>query len=194
MEEQFKTRQTLLARVQNKDDEASWAEFSSYYHEYLYLICRRMSLNHNDAQEVVQKVMVKLWDKLPQMDCSNFRRFRGWLCTITGNAAKDFLRRQKTRSANEESAAEEIECYSEPDIERIADEEWKAYVVNLAMERAEKSCSKVAVAVFKDLHSSMSREEVARKHDIPVGTVSVYKHRVLSALCREIRLLESNLG
>lgn len=193
MEEQFTTRQTLLMRVKSQDDDHSWSEFSSYYHEYLYLICRRMSLNHHDSQEVVQKVLLKLWEKIPEVDISNIRRFRAWLCTITGNAAKDFLRRQNTRSSNESAASQFIEKITEPEIELIAEDEWKAYLMSLAMESVSRRCSDEAVGVFKDLHSEMPREDVAAKYGIAVGTVSVHKHRVLTALCQEIRRLEKRL-
>ncbi len=46
------TRQTLLLRAKNHDDESAWEEFVYYYRPYLYLIARRMNLNHHDAEEI----------------------------------------------------------------------------------------------------------------------------------------------
>ena len=65
METAFHTRQTLLQRVQDHSDENSWSEFVSYYQDYIYLICRRMKVSHHDAEELVQKTLLKLWQKLP---------------------------------------------------------------------------------------------------------------------------------
>ena len=56
------TRETLLERIRNRHDEQSWEDFVYYYKQYIYIICRRMGLNHHDAEEIVQKVM-QLQDK-----------------------------------------------------------------------------------------------------------------------------------
>ena len=80
MNDSFHTRQTLLKRVKLAQDEDSWSEFTHYYEKFIYLICRRMDLNHHDSEEVVQLVLIKLWKKLPEME-SDFKRFRAWLCT-----------------------------------------------------------------------------------------------------------------
>lgn len=194
MQSAFYTRLTLIERVKLKHDNKSWSEFVHYYQDYLYMICRRMSLNHHDSEEIIQKVLVKLWEKLPDIEIDKVERFRAWLCVVTGNAVKDFLR-SRTRKGGEHQSTESIpEASVQSEIESIADEEWKSYLVALALEVVTPRFSKVVISVFHDLHAGVPRDEVAKKYSIPIGTVSVYKHRVLSALCTEIRKLERNLG
>ena len=193
--EEFQTRQTLLERICKNHDEKSWEDFVHYYKNYIYIICRRMNLPHHDSEEVVQQVLVKLWEKLSDFDYDNRKRFRGWLCTVTGNTVKDYLRKQKSMRRKHDAAQEEkvIAAASNPDIEKIAEEEWQNYISTLALEEVKKNFSKQVFSIFMKLHGGSSRMEVAEEYQLPPNTISVYKRRVISALCSEIRRLEEEL-
>ena len=67
-EENFHTRETLLEKIRNRHDEASWEDFVFYYRQYVYIIWRGMNVNHHDSEEIVQKVMMKACDKLPELE------------------------------------------------------------------------------------------------------------------------------
>lgn len=191
-----RTRVTLLNKVKNRQDDVSWEEFAHYYHHYLYIICRRMHLGHHDSEDIVQQVLLKLWDKLPDFEYNERCRFRGWLCTVTGNAVKDFFRKQNNRSRTQEQLSEDegtFERCSSPDIEEIAEREWKNYVTTLAFQKVKEQLSAKAVDVFTALRQGRSREDVAREYNLTPDSVSVYKGRVVSALCAQIRALEEEL-
>lgn len=194
--EEFQTRQTLLERIQKQHDESSWEDFVHYYRSYIYIICRRMNLPHHDSEEVVQQVLVKLWEKLPDFNYDNRKRFRGWLCTVTGNSVKDYLRKQKTIRKTHDAAKEEdlpVHGSSVPDIEQIAEQEWKNYISTLALEQVKKNFSQQVFGIFMKLHSGASRMQLAEEYQLPPNTISVYKRRVISALCSEIRRLEEEI-
>ncbi len=194
--EEFQTRQTLLERIQKQHDESSWEDFVHYYKSYIYIICRRMNLPHHDSEEVVQQVLVKLWEKLPDFTYDTRKRFRGWLCTVTGNTVKDYLRKQKTIRKTHDAAKEEdlpVHGSSIPDIEQIAEREWKNYISTLALEQVKKNFSSQVFDIFMKLHSGASRMQLAEEYQLPPNTISVYKRRVLSALCSEIRRLEEEI-
>ena len=195
--EEFQTRQTLLERIQKQHDESSWEDFVHYYRSYIYIICRRMNLPHHDSEEVVQQVLVKLWEKLPEFNYDNRKRFRGWLCTVTGNSVKDFLRKQKTIRKTHDAAKEEdlpVHGSSSPSIEQIAEQEWKNYISTLALEQVKKNFSKQVFDIFMKLQSGASRMQIAEEYQLPPNTISVYKRRVISALCSEIRRLEEEIS
>ena len=192
MSESFHTRQTLLQRVRLNQDETSWNEFARYYKKYIYLICRRMTLTHHDAEEVVQSVLVKLLEKLPQQEGA-FERFRAWLCTVTGNCVRDFIRKENTRDKYEAQASELTEM-SSPEIELIAEEEWKRFVVKQAIENITPNFSKEVINIFNRLQSGLNLNQVAEEFQLPVNTVSVYKGRVLKAVYREVRRLDEELN
>ena len=195
--EDFQTRQTLLERIKVQHDEKSWEDFVHYYRHYIYIICRRMNLPHHDSEEIVQQVLVKLWEKLPEFDLDSRKRFRGWLCTVTGNCVKDYIRKQKSLQKKHEAVTDEkcpLQKASLPDIEAIAEKEWQNYVASLALEKVKKNFSKQVFTIFEELNKGRSRMEVAEEQKLPPNTISVYKKRVVAALCSEIRRLEEELS
>ena len=196
MDGNFNTRQTLLLKLQKENGtEEAWEEFVKHYQKFIYLICRRMDISHHDSEEIVQKVFVKLWQQLPEKDVLSFKHFRSWLCVVTKNEARDFLRKKIRRRGYEGKAGEEgvLKNYSQPDIEKIADEEWQTFIVAEAMGKVKQHFSKKIIDIFEALHKGASVRAVAEKFDLPPNTVSVYKKRVLSALCEEVKRLDKEL-
>jgi len=193
----YQTRNTLLERVKARHDEKSWEEFTEIYKPYIYTICRRMNLSHHDAEDIVQQVMLKMWDKLAQFTYNDNQSFRAWIATVTRNTANDFFRKQKRRSGVLEKSAQNEDALlhnmSESALVLIAEEEWKKYSVNLAIERIRHAFPPKAIDAFLDLFNGMPRKEVATRYGLTPDSVSAYKGRVLSALCVEIRALEEEL-
>lgn len=190
MKSQFSTRQTLLQRVRS-GDEKSWEEFSDYYKKFIYLICLKMGLKHHDCEELVQQVMIKLWKKLPDQE-GEFNRFRAWLCRVTGNAVRDFMRKTQNREKYEANSAGKE--YSEPEIEVLADKEWKKFISSQAIENVSKFFSEEAMNIFKLFHKGKKISEIAEQVKMTENTVSVYKGRVFRAVCKEVRRLEEELS
>lgn len=66
------------------------------YQEKTYYFVRRMVINHDDADDVVQNVFIKVWNNL-----ENFRedsRFFTWLYRIAVNESLSFLKSRNLRS------------------------------------------------------------------------------------------------
>ena len=78
------------------------------YSEKLYWKVRRIVLSHEDANDVLQNVFIKVW--------SNLQNFQGksslstWLYRIAVNESLDFLRKQKL--ADKVSADEDVSVAS----------------------------------------------------------------------------------
>ena len=64
--------------------------------EPLYWKVRRIVLNHDDANDVLQNVFLKAWNNLG--DFQQKSKISTWLYRIAVNESLDFLRRQKTAS------------------------------------------------------------------------------------------------
>jgi len=197
---EWNTRHTLLIRAKNNQDELAWEEFASYYRPYLYLVARRMNLNHHDSEEIAQMVLMKLWKKLPEFDYAQQKgRFRGWLCTVTGNTVKNFLKSQKARLARYEKVkSQEIEGYlnkvSLPEIEEIAESEWRSYIANLAWENIVDDLHENARDCFLRFSEGKKVAEIAEQLGVTEGSCYVYKKRVEQRLMKEIKKLEADLG
>ena len=195
-ENEYVTRETLLAKIKNKHDDESWEDFVYYYKSFIYIICRKMNLNHHDSEEIVQKVLMIAWKKLPDFEYNENQNFRGWLCKVTKDCVKQFFRFTGRQNNKVEMASmnNPAEKFSEPDIEKIAEEEWKTYIAGMALDNIKDKFSESVIDIFKKLSQGQSRSSVAEEAGLPANTISVYKKRVTAMLCKEIRRLYHELG
>ena len=158
-----------------------------------------MSLNHHDSEEIVQKVLVKVWNTLPSFEYDKRKRFRGWLCQVSGNCVKDFYRHLKRQNNKIEQAALDegynpMEKFSVPDIEELAEKEWETYIANMALNNIRDKFSDKVIEIFLKLSDGSSPKDISEQMNIPANTVSVYKKRITAKLCEEIRRLNIELG
>jgi RNA polymerase sigma-70 factor, ECF subfamily len=85
---------TLIAQLQNPETKrVAFYELVKTYQEKLYWHIRRMVMNHDDADDIMQNVFIKVWNSVDT--------FRGesslftWLFKIATNESITFLNRQK---------------------------------------------------------------------------------------------------
>ncbi len=196
----YRTRATLLIKLRDSHDDAAWADFAYYYRNYIYNIARRMNLGHDDANEIVQLVLLKSWNKLGEFNYDSEKgRFRGWLCRVTGNVIRNFYRDQKKRYVSIEEfktddGRDTLEQFTEPEIEKIADEEWEEYVPALAWKNVRKSFEENAQKTYDLLLEGKSPEEIAAALGISKNTVYTHKKRIKEKLLPEIKRLKAELG
>jgi RNA polymerase sigma factor (sigma-70 family) len=187
------TRETLLIRVKNQHDDQSWEDFVFYYKKFIYIICRRMGLKHHDSEEVVQKVLLKLWDKLPQFEYNKGDRFRGWLCMVTGNTVKDFFRSHKRAEERKVKAADYDHwnpgLTTQPAVDKLVTKEWENYISNMALENIRPKFSENVIDIFLKSNQGKPVKELSAEIDVPVNTIYVYAKRVTAKLHEEIRRL-----
>ena len=193
------TRQTLLQRICDQHDERSWEEFVYYYENYLFMVCLGCGFSHHDSMEIVQLVLVKLWHKLPEFKHDKNKRFRSWLCRVTRNTALDYFRKNQRRDKSLEKAfeSEHWQYYKEdslPEMEAMAEREWRNYIVNLALNNLRNKISDKMVDVFLALEDGKSPAEISEEMDVPRNTIYVYQKRMQAKLGEEVRRLTSELN
>lgn len=193
---EYRTRMTLLAKLQDQHDDAAWTDFVYYYRKYIYNIARRMQLGHDAAEEVVQMVMIQSWKKLPEFQYDPSKgRFRGWLCRVTGNVVKNYYRDNINRFVElDPGSTFSEELITLPEIERIAEEEWREYLPKLAWKNIKDSFDKNMVEVFEMMRKGTDIAKVAEKLNITESTVYVYRKRIKDRMRIEIKRLEIELG
>ena len=88
----------LLHLFRNPDSrEQAYTSIVKKYQEKLYWHIRRMVVDHDDANDVLQNVFIKVWKGL-----ENFRedaQLYTWLYRIASNESITFLEQQKRRSS-----------------------------------------------------------------------------------------------
>jgi RNA polymerase sigma factor (sigma-70 family) len=92
------TRISLLARLRNRDDAASWQEFVGIYGPVVYGYGRKHGLQDSDAQDLTQVVLEAVVAAMARRGYDRaLGSFRGWLFTLAHHKLYDLrarLRRQ----------------------------------------------------------------------------------------------------
>ncbi len=193
------TRKTLLQKIRDRDDNLAWTDFVYYYRGFIYNIVRKMGLSHHDSLEVVQLVMLKSWKSLPDFEYDPAKgRFRGWLCRITGNTARNYIRDEKSRfvpaDAEEiERLSAKLDRFTEPEIDKLSEEEWEKYLPELAWKNVQKDFEKNVRICFEKTKDGIPIKEISNLLGITESSVYVYKKRVVDKLKVEIKRLRQEL-
>lgn len=189
MNEEWNTRKSLLKRARDPSDEEAWTDFVGYYENFIYHILRRLELNTEDCDDLVQDILLKLWKNLKTYDAEK-GRFRTWLGRVVRYAAYDYFSKVKTRRKllEEESAmANIIQSTPASDVESMIEAEWMQYLTSFALDRLRGIFSGEAINVFSLSLDGLSADEIARELNLTRDSVYTLKNRVKARLIKEVR-------
>lgn len=91
------TDKEILDLYKSGRREAAFKEIVESYSERLYWHVRRFLCSHEDTDDLLQEIFVKVWNSLP-----NFRgesQLYTWLYRVATNESLNFLQKMKIRSA-----------------------------------------------------------------------------------------------
>lgn len=151
------------------------------YQEKLYWHIRRMVVEHEDANDVLQNVLIRVWNGL-----ENFRedsQLYTWLYRIATNESLTFLEQQKKRSAVSLSEVEsglsnKIKADKHFDPNRL---EWK---LQLAMQQLPE---KQRVVFSLRYYEEMPYEEMSRVLETSEGALKASYHHAVKKIEDYIR-------
>ena len=196
--EEYNTRLTLIQKIRQTQDERSWEEFVHFYKRYIYVVIRNMNVSHHDAEEIVQQVMLKVWDKLKNFQYEPQKgKFRYWLCTIARNSVIDFIRKQKSQKRRRHGLQEESDVAAKvniPEVEVLAEREWQNYIANMALEKVRKLHNEKTVQCFLLFTEGKSISEIAVQTGLSENSVYIYKSRIQEGILKEMKQLEHDIG
>jgi len=194
------TRVTLLAKLKKTENSEAWLEFESIYRGFILSLIVRMGLNQQDAEDISQAVLTKVWQKIEDFEYNeNKCKFHNWLAAMTRNTVRDFFRTKKNFITGRDSVEYQedylsIEEHVLPDIENLAREEWVLHITNLAWENIKGDIYETKQAVFKMVSKEIPNKEIAQKLGISETSVRVYKAEVFEKMRTEITRLNRDLG
>src|SRR6185436_12322712 len=99
-EELIPTRQSLLSRLKNSEDQDSWQDFFNTYWKLVYGVAIKAGLTDQEAQETVQETVITVARRIPEFKydpstCS----FKTWLLNLTRWRIIDQLRKRRPELA-----------------------------------------------------------------------------------------------
>jgi RNA polymerase sigma-70 factor (ECF subfamily) len=161
------------------DEAPTWEEVARSHGRFLYTVAYRLTGNHDDAQDLVQEVLLRV-----QRGLATYRpgSLEGWLSRIATNAFLDDVRRKRRRPAD--ALPEDADRVLPR--EQAADEALAAAVLrdDVQAALADLPGEYRAAVVLCDV-VGLSYQEIADALDVPVGTVRSRIHRG-RALLREV--------
>jgi len=152
-------------------DVPSWEQVARQHGRFLYTVAYRLAGNHDDAQDLVQEVLVRV-----QRGLATYRpgSMEGWLSRITTNAFLDEVRRRKRRPLDLVGDDIERTPVEAPQVEdAMAAEQLPDHVQDAL--RALPEDYRAAVVLCDVV--GLSYTEIADALDVPVGTVRSRIHR-----------------
>lgn len=172
--------QTLAKAVAENRDRAAFAVLFDYYGPRLKSWLMRQKMNAQEAEDLVQDVMVVLWHKAHLYDPAK-SSLSTWLFRIARNRRIDAARRQKSRVLDETDPSLLPERpLAADDVVEHGDRE---IIVKAALEKLpEEQIELVRMAFFL----GQSHSEIAEHTGLPLGTV---KSRLRLAFGKLKRLL-----
>ena len=187
------TSVSLLHRIrEDQRDEVAWGEFVDRYGTSIYRWCLNRKLQHNDAEDVTQDVLLRIAKKLGEFNYDPRQSFRGWLRRVTENAVIDLIR--KRDHAQQNGSAVLSLLADAPARAELTEQLAEAYDLELY----ELAKSRVRNRVLPNRWSAwelmaeyrLSGQDVARQLGISVGTAYATKNQIQKMIREEVSLLE----
>ena len=196
-----KTRKSLIARLDNWEDQKTWDEFYQTYWRLIYSVAIKAGLRPEEAFDCVQETILsiakqskkKLYD--PEQGS-----FKTWLMNMTRWRINDQFRKRKKDTAmvagewaddRKTAVIDRIEDPNGDVLERLWDVEWKKGIADAALARVKAQVSPKQYQIF-DFYvvRQMDAQEVQEKLNVSMAQVYLAKHRVGAVLKKELAKLE----
>jgi RNA polymerase sigma factor (sigma-70 family) len=202
-EDNLPTRQSLLQRLKNWGDGASWDDFARTYYRFLRGIALKSGLTEAEADDVVQETMLSVAKTIPTFEYDPaVGSFKGWLALIVRRRIADYVRKRHYHAdgvciAREQHAETTVMANHPADsftLEEQWQEEWSRSVLEVATANVKERLRNIEYQMFH-LHvvKQLSVPEVARLLGVKGAQVYFAKYKVGGMMRREIKRLERQL-
>jgi RNA polymerase sigma-70 factor, ECF subfamily len=167
---------SLLARVARKDRAAFQAVYQASSAK-LYGIVLRILKRRDIADEVLQEVYVKIWERAGDFDPKMASPIT-WMATIARNRALDEVRRKKPDSIEDHPELLDVASQEELAIDGIMRGEDGKRLYD-CLSRLEPDRAQMIVLAYCE---GLSREDLGSRYGQPVNTIKTWLRRSLQQL------------
>ena len=198
------TRSTLIRRLKNWQDEASWQDFFNTYWRLIYGVARKSGLNDAEAQDVVQETMLAVAKHMPTFTYDpKIGSFKAWLLNMTRWRILDQFRKRRTvdmtpPETGDTTTTSFINRVPDPASQHIEDVwelEWQQNLVAAALDHVKRRMAPRKFQIFDSyVNKDWTPEKVARRFGVSVDEVYVAKHRITHLIKGEVERLEKQMS
>jgi RNA polymerase sigma-70 factor (ECF subfamily) len=193
------TRQSLLRRLKDWDDDHGWQDFFDTYWELIYNVARKSGLSPAEAEEVVQETIICV-----AKDIQKFKRdrqrgsFKGWLRNLTRWRIADQLRKRTAAAAGlnpgGDPARSPVGSANEPEDENAVadwDREWQGNLLKAAMDRVKGRVNEEQYQLFDFcVIKEWPVTRITTMLGVSPARVYLARHRISRLIEKEVRRLE----
>lgn len=158
-------------------DNLAFGELTRMLTTPLYHLCYKHVRDEDDAKDVVQETLIKVWTRKEQFRPDS--NFRAWVYRIAANGCIDRIRRRKTRAASELDDRISADSLAESDLPAIGSYGRATPMQQTARQRLGERLAK-AIDTLPESHrqcvilaeiEELPYQEIAEMLGIPKGTV-----------------------
>ncbi|MEK6493647.1 RNA polymerase sigma factor [Myroides odoratimimus] len=168
---------SLLNRLQNNDTKhEAFRELLSLYQQRLYMHIRTIVLNHDDTDDVLQEVFIKIYQNIDTFK-GNSQLF-SWMYRIATNQALDFL---KSKSRKMQLEDDELNEYLVNQLE--ADSLFDGDEAELILQKAIASLPQKQQLVFKmKYYEDLDYQTISEILETSVGALKASYHHAVKKI------------
>lgn len=190
------TRHTLIARLKDPADQASWEAFIAIYEPLILRYALRRGLQHADAADISQRV---LWSVARAADSwavgGEYGSFRAWLARVTRNAVINLLERDaKHRGAGDPLSLDRLFQIPDQldDSMTVWNREHEIQVLQLAARRIRSRFQDDSWNLFwRTTAGAESIETVASELGKSLGAAYAIRSRIMVAIRAAARAIQA---
>jgi RNA polymerase sigma-70 factor (ECF subfamily) len=198
------TRQSLLSRLRDWQDDEGWREFFDTYWRLIYRVARQAGLDDATSQDVVQTTFIYLARRMPKFKYDRERgSFKSWLRRVARSRISAFRRRAEAKEPplpelplENEDDAKVWEAMPDPAadaLDEIWQREWEDNLVKAALRRIRPKVSAQQLMMFElAALGEVPLKQVARKLDVSLMQVYLARHRVGKLFKAEVQRLRKD--
>ncbi len=160
--------ETLAARVAGRDRRAFTALYDR--HARAVFIFAAHLLGNADAEEVVQEVFLRLWNKASQFYPAQ-GNFRAWFMAIARNYVMDELRRrgQRQRIVVAEEVSDLLADAQDPEV-KVPDQAWENERARAVRDALKTLPDEQRRAIVLAYFGGLTQSQIAEGLELPLGT------------------------
>jgi RNA polymerase sigma factor (sigma-70 family) len=201
-DELIPTRHSLLRRMKNSEDQASWEDFFDTYWKLIYGVAIKAGLTHAEAQDVVQETVVNVARNIRDFEIGSRRgSFKAWLLQNTRWRITDQLRKRLPhasrlrvlpREGSDTPTTERLPDPASLDLDAFWNADWQQNLVDAALANLRTQVDPAQYQMF-DLHvlRNWPAAKVARELGVKMGRIYFAKYKIARLLKKEVRRLET---